>query len=73
MVLSGTVLDLSLMGRWFEFESHWLYCIVSLSKTLYPLCCTGSTNMTEKLLTEMYLKLKMQCTSYQREITSVLT
>ena len=49
MVLSGTVLDLSLIGRW--FESHWLHCIVSVSKTLYPLFCTSSTNMTENLLT----------------------
>ena len=41
--LIGTcrVLDLILKGH--RFESCWRHCIVSLSNTLYPLLCTGST------------------------------
>ena len=39
--LSGRVLDSGLRGC--GFEPHWRYCIVSLSKTLYPLLSTGST------------------------------
>ena len=39
--LSGRVLDLRLRGC--RFEPHWRHCIVSLSKTLYPLLNTGST------------------------------
>ena len=35
------VLDWTLRGHW--FESLWRYDVVSLSKTLYPLLSTGST------------------------------
>ena len=44
-----------------EFETHQRYCVVSLSKTLYPLLSTGSTqedktasqyaSLTENMLT----------------------
>ena len=51
---SGRVLESR--SRGFGFEPHWRHCVVSLSKTLYPLLSTGSTqedltDMTEKLLT----------------------
>ena len=39
--LSGRVLDSGLKG--IGFEPHWRHCVVSLSKTLYPLLSTGST------------------------------
>ena len=55
---SGRVLDLGSKGR--LFETHLRHCIVSMSKTLDHLLCTGSTQedrktsiMTGKLLTEM--------------------
>ena len=38
--MSGRVLDLG--SRDCGFEPHWKHCIVSLSKTLYPLLSTGS-------------------------------
>ena len=39
--LSGRVFD---SGSWgCKFEPHWKHCIVSLSKRLYPLLSTGST------------------------------
>ena len=39
--LSGRELDSRLRGS--MFESHRRHCIVTLSKTLYPLLSTGST------------------------------
>ena len=54
-------LDSGLKGC--EFEPHGRHCVVSWSKTLYPLLSTGSTqepmktgnhpDLTEKLLTGM--------------------
>ena len=35
------VLDLRLRIHWFEIHSR--HCVVSLSKTIYPLLSTGST------------------------------
>ena len=56
----GSVLDWGLKGCLFETHRRQSHCIVSLSKILYPLFSTGSTqedrnclNMTEKLLTGM--------------------
>ena len=56
MQLSGRVLDLRSRGC--RFEPHRRHCVVSLSKTVYPLLSTGLTqedrpNMAEKLLTVM--------------------
>ena len=52
---SDSVLDLRLRGRW--FQPHGRHCVVSLSKILYPLLSTGSTQeafpMTKKLLIGM--------------------
>ena len=51
--LSGRVLD-SRSNRGWGFKPHQRYCVGSLSKTLYPLLSTGSTqenvscHMTEK-------------------------
>ena len=42
--ISGRVLDSRLRGCW--FEPHLRHCIVSLSKTLYPLLSTGSIRKT---------------------------
>ena len=39
--LSGRVLDSRSRGR--GFESHWLHCVESLSKTHLSLLSTGST------------------------------
>ena len=39
--LSGRVLESKSRGCW--LEPHWRHCLVSLSKTLYPLLSTGST------------------------------
>ena len=39
--LSGGVLELRLKGGWFEIQ--WRHYTVPLSKTLYPLHSTGST------------------------------
>ena len=39
--LSGRVLNFRSKGCW--FETNWRHCIVSLSKALYPLLSTGST------------------------------
>ena len=49
----GSAFDLRLRGPW--FESHWSYCFLSLSKTLYLQKSTGYhpgklTDMTEKLM-----------------------
>ena len=43
---SGRVLDLRSKGCW--FETHRKRCIVSFSKTLYPLLSTGSTQKVRK-------------------------
>ena len=42
----GRVSDLGSKG--FEFETLWGYCIVSMSKTLYPLLSIGSTQEDRK-------------------------
>ena len=47
----GRVLDLGSKDR--EFEIHWSHCVVSLSKTLYPLLSMTGNCLTEKLLTGM--------------------
>ena len=40
-VLSGRVVDLKSNGRWLEtYRRHY---VVSMSKTLYPVLCTGLT------------------------------
>ena len=39
----GRALDWGLKGCWFEPHHWWCHCVVSLSKTLYPLLSTGST------------------------------
>ena len=43
----GRVLDSVLNGL--EFETHQRHCVVSLSKTQYPLLSTGSTQEDRKL------------------------
>ena len=57
-LLSGRVLNLGSKG--YMFKTHLWQCIVYLSKTLYPLLSTGSTQdsrkssqATQKLLTGM--------------------
>ena len=40
------VLDSGFKGC--EFETHWRHCIVSLSKTLYPLLTNGSNREERK-------------------------
>ena len=51
----GRALDWGWKGCWFEPHCRQRHCVVSLSKTLYPLLSTGSTSgrhiPTEKLLT----------------------
>ena len=52
------VLDLGSKGH--QFKTHWNQCVVSLSKTLYPMLSTGSaqehpSDICEKLLTGMYM------------------
>ena len=46
----GRVLDWGLKG--FEFENYWSHYVLSLSKTLYPLLSTGSTqdDISEKII-----------------------
>ena len=39
----GRALDRGLKGCWFELHRRRSLCVVSLSKTLYPLLSTGST------------------------------
>ena len=41
---SGRVLNLRSRDRW--FKPHWRLCVVSLSKSLYPLLSTDSTQET---------------------------
>ena len=41
MELSGSVINLRLRGCW--FEPHRMHCVVSISKTLYPLLSTVRT------------------------------
>ena len=43
---SGRVLDLRSKGRGFEIQRR--HCVVSLSKTLYPLLNTGMTHDVRK-------------------------
>ena len=45
--VTGRMLDLRLKGHW--FETHPRHCVVSLSKTLYPIGSTGSTQEDRKL------------------------
>ena len=35
------LLDLGLKGH--DFETHWMHCVMSLSKTLCPKLSTGTT------------------------------
>ena len=42
----GRVLDSGSKGH--ELETHWMYCVVSLIKTLYPLLSTGSIQEVRK-------------------------
>ena len=44
----GTVLDFGSKGSW--FDTHRSHCVVSLSKTLYPLLNTGSTKEDMKTI-----------------------
>ena len=40
---NGSVVVLDSISTGWELEPHWVHCVVSLNKTLYPLLITSST------------------------------
>ena len=40
---SGSVVVFDSRSTVWELEPHWMHCVVSLSKTLYPVLITSST------------------------------